>query len=67
FKQALLSEKERFAGAFAEQLLTYALCRPVGYIDNETIDQLTAALSENDDRLHSLIVAIVKSVPFRSK
>lgn len=67
FKAALLAEHETFAKAFSEKLLTYALGRPVGYIDRRTIDDLTAALNENDDRLRSLVQAIVASEAFRSK
>ena len=67
FKQALLAEKDRFARAFAEQMLTYALGRPVGYVDNATLEQLTAALRQHDYRLQSLLTAIVKSEPFQTK
>jgi len=67
FKQALLAEKDRFARAFAEQMLTYALGRPVGYIDNATLDRLTTTLAENDYRIQSLVSAIVTSEPFLTK
>ncbi|MEQ8789547.1 MAG: DUF1592 domain-containing protein [Pirellulaceae bacterium] len=67
FKTALMAERERFAKAFSEKLLTYALGRPVGYVDRRTIDELTAALDENDYRLRSLVQAIVASEAFRTK
>ena len=67
FKQALLAEKDRFARAFAEQMLTYALGRPVGYVDNTTLDRLTSTLAANEYRLQSLITAIVSSEPFLTK
>ncbi len=67
FKAALLAEKDRFERAFAERLLTYALCRPVGYADRETVDELTAVLAENDSRIQPLIHAIVLSEPFLTK
>jgi mono/diheme cytochrome c family protein len=67
FKQALLAEKDRFARAFAEKLLTYALGRPVGYIDHATLDRCTEALVRHDYRLQALVTAIVTSEPFRTK
>lgn len=67
FKQALLAEKDRFARAFAEQMLTYALGRPVGYVDNTTLDRLTSALTKNDYRIQALLTAIVTSEPFLTK
>ncbi len=67
FKAALLAEKEKFARAFTEKLLTYALCRPVGYVDHKTVDQLTTRLADDDYRIQTLIQAIVASESFRSK
>lgn len=67
YKSALLNEKEKFAHAFTEKMLTYALCRPVGYVDHPTVDHLTEALMRNDYRIQSLILAIVRSKAFQSK
>ena len=67
FKAALLAERGRFARAFTERLLTYALARPVGYGDRETVDDLVAALGADDDRIHALIHAIVRSEAFRDE
>lgn len=67
FKAALLTERDEFAKAFSEKMLTYALGRPVGYVDRQTVDQLTAALEKSDYRLRSLIHAIVASEAFRTK
>jgi hypothetical protein len=66
YKAALLAEKDTFARAFATKLLTYALCRPVGYVDHTTIDQCTAALKADDYRLQALIQAIIASPPFQT-
>lgn len=67
FKTALLAESDKFAKAFSEKMLTYALSRPVGYVDRGTVEQLTGALKRNDYRLRSLIHAIVASEAFRTK
>lgn len=67
FKQALLAEKDRFARAFSEKMLTYALGRPVGYVDDATLRQCTEALVKNDYRIRSLLTAIVTSEPFLTK
>lgn len=67
FKQALLAEKDRFARAFTQKMLTYALCRPVGYIDHEVVSQITEELAGNDYRMHTLILGVVSSDPFQTK
>jgi hypothetical protein len=67
FKAALLEEKDDFARAFSERMLTYALGRPVGYSDRDMIESLVNALQENDYRIQVLVQAIVKSEPFLTK
>jgi hypothetical protein len=67
FKAALLDERERFVRAFSEKLLTYALGRPVGYVDHQVVDQLCRALADNDLRIRSLVQAVVACEPFQTK
>ncbi len=67
FKQALLAEKDRFARALTQKVLTYALGRPVGYTDTATVEQITTQLAANQYRMHSLIQAVVASEPFLTK
>ena len=67
FKAALLAEKDKFARAFTEKLLTYALCRPVGYVDHKAVDQLMTELQNNDYRLQPLVQAVVASELFRNR
>lgn len=67
FKAGLTARQDKFARAFSTKLLTYALCRPVGYTDHEVVDSLTATLKQNDYRLQALILAIVASEPFGTK
>jgi hypothetical protein len=67
YKAALLAEKEKFIRAFSEKLLTYALGRPVGYVDNTTLEQITTTAVKSDHRLQDLIQAVVSSEPFLTK
>lgn len=67
YKAALLAEKEKFVRAFSEKLLTYALGRPVGYVDNTTLEQITKSAVKSDHRLQDLIQAVVSSEPFLTK
>jgi hypothetical protein len=67
FKVALLAEKERFAYAFTQKMLTYALGRPVGYIDNDTVKRITTVLEKNDYHLQDLLIGVITSEPFLTK
>jgi len=58
---------ERFARAFTEKMLTYALGRPVGYVDHKTVDAIVGELKDNDYRIRAMIQAIVASEPFLTK
>jgi hypothetical protein len=63
YKAGLLAEKDKFIRAFTEKLLTYALGRPVGYVDRSTIEILLST----EPRLQSLVYAVVGSEPFQTK
>jgi Protein of unknown function (DUF1588)/Protein of unknown function (DUF1585) len=67
FKAGLLTKKDKFARAFSSKMLTYALCRPVGYTDRQLVDSLTEELRRDDDRIQALVYAIVASEAFNSK
>lgn len=67
FKAGLLTKKDQFARAFSTKMVTYALCRPVGYTDRQLVDSLTEELLRNDYRIQSLVYAIVASEAFNSK
>ena len=67
YKAGLMAKKDKFARAFSTKMLTYALCRPVGYTDRRLVDSSTAELRRNDYRIQSLIYAIVASEPFNTK
>ncbi|MEE8350350.1 MAG: DUF1592 domain-containing protein, partial [Acidobacteriota bacterium] len=67
FKAALLEEKDAFAYAFSERMLTYALGRPVGFSDRDTIQSFVSTLQSNDFKIQALIKAIVASEAFQTK
>ncbi|MEM7010244.1 MAG: DUF1592 domain-containing protein [Verrucomicrobiota bacterium] len=67
FKAALLDEKDQFAHAFSERMLTYALGRPVGYSDRETVQFFVETLRSNEYRIQPLIQAVVASEVFNRR
>lgn len=67
YKSLLLEQKDKFARCLAIKMLTYALCRPIGYTDHETIDTLVAEMKGRDYRMQSLVKGIVLSQAFQTK
>lgn len=67
FKAALLSQKQAFIKGFTEKLLCYALCRPIGYGDHLTVDQIVADADQHEDRLQEIIEATVASTFFQTR
>ncbi len=64
-RSLLLREPERFAATVTERLLTYALGRGLTYKDAPTVREITRQAAQDDYRWSSLILAVVKSVPFQ--
>jgi Protein of unknown function (DUF1588)/Protein of unknown function (DUF1585)/Protein of unknown function (DUF1592) len=64
-RKLLLSHREQFVGTFTENLLTYALGREVEYHDLPAVRKITRAAAASDHRWSSLILGIIKSVPFQ--
>ena len=64
---ALLRRPELFAGTLTEKLLTFALGRGVEYYDAPAIRKILREAGPEKYRLSSLIVGIVKSVPFQMR
>jgi hypothetical protein len=62
-RKLLLSHREQFVGTFTERLLTYALGREVEYYDLPAVRKITR--DAGDSRWSSIILGIVKSVPFQ--
>ena len=63
----LLSRPDLFAGTIAEKLLTFALGRGVEHYDAPAIRRILRAAEPDGYRLSSLVVEIVKSVPFQMR
>ena len=63
----LLSRPELFAGRVTEKLLTFALGRGVEYYDAPAIRQILSETESDRYRFSSLILGIVKSVPFQMR
>ena len=66
-RKALLDRREAFVGATTEKLLTYALGRRVEYFDMPTVRTIVRDAGRNDDRFSSLVIGIVRSLPFQMK
>lgn len=67
YKALLLDQKDAFARCLAIKMLTYALCRPVGYTDHGTVDALVAGLKQNEYRIQALVKGIILSPSFQTK
>ena len=66
-KKILLEDADKFRRCLVEKLLVYALDREVNFTDNTLIDQLVHEMSSQDDSIHTLIHALVKSETFLTK
>jgi len=66
-KTALLDHPERFVNTVTEKLLIYAIGRGVEYYDATAVRAITREAARDDYRLTSLIMGVVKSVPFRMR
>ena len=67
FKDALLSEKERFTRGLAGHLLSFALARELGLVDEIILDEIVERVAEDGDRMQSLIKEVILSEPFLAK
>jgi len=67
FKDAILKHPEKFMRAFNEHLLSYALGRELKVTDKPAIDEITRRVLSDHGRFSTVIVEIVKSVPFGHK
>ena len=66
FKDAILAEKDRFARAFAEHMLSFALGREATAADATALDLITSRTKAADYRLQTLIHEVTQSAPFIS-
>ena len=67
FKDAILSEKDRFTRAFATHLLSFSLGRETGVADSPSLTRIVDATREDGYRIHTLIREIVLSDSFHHK
>ena len=63
----LLSRPELFAGTVTEKLLTFALGRGVDYYDAPAVRKIVREAEPDEYSFLSLILGIVKSVPFQMR
>jgi hypothetical protein len=54
-------------GTITEKLLTYALGRGVEYYDMPAVREIVTSAGRDDYRFSSLVLAIVRSVPFQMR
>ena len=66
-RQALMRRPDIFVHTMAEKLLTYALGRGLEYYDAPAIRAITREADRSQNAFSSLIMGIVKSVPFRMR
>ncbi|MEM8954164.1 MAG: DUF1592 domain-containing protein [Verrucomicrobiota bacterium] len=67
FKDAILTEKDRFTRALAGHLLSFALARELNAADAPALDNITANTAENEYRIQTLLKEVILSEPFLSK
>lgn len=63
-KAILLKQKNQFAHAFSEKLLTYALGRGIELSDKCHVDTIAKQVAKGDYKFSSVVLSIVKSDPF---
>jgi len=66
-RKLLLTRREEFVGAFVNNLLTYALGRGTEYYDMPSERAIMHQAAANDYRWSSLILGVVKSMPFQER
>ena len=60
-------KRAEFTRCLAEKMLTYALGRGLEFYDKCALDQITAGVSRKGHRFSSLILEVVRSVPFQQR
>ena len=66
-RNALLARPEVLAGTISEKLLTYALGRGLEHYDMPAVREIVRTAGRDDYRFSSLVLAIVRSVPFQMR
>jgi len=66
-QQAMLEKEDKFLGALASRLTTYALGRELGLADQPAVHAAVAAMKQEGTTVRALIKAIVSSDAFATK
>jgi hypothetical protein len=66
-KKVILENADKFRRCLVEKMLVYSLDREVNFTDEPLIQELVNEMSTQDDRMHSLIHALVASETFQYK
>jgi hypothetical protein len=66
-KAALLKHPDEFVDTVAEKLLMYAIGRNLQYYDAPAVRAITAEAAKQNTTLASLVIGVVKSVPFQMR
>lgn len=66
-EQGLLARPELFVGTMSEKLLTYATGRGLEHYDAAAVRKILRDAKDEDYRFSSLILGIVKSIPFQMR
>jgi hypothetical protein len=66
-RAALLAEREQFVKTVAGKLLSYGIGREVDHSDAPAVRSIVGASAADDYRWSSVILAVVKSVPFQMR
>jgi len=66
-KQALIRHPEQFVSTVAEKLLMYAIGRNIQYYDAPAVRAIVHGAAANNYTFSSLVLGIVKSVPFQMR
>jgi hypothetical protein len=63
-RNTILKYSDAFIGNLTENMMTYAVGRPLRYYDMPSVRAVTREASRNNNRMSSIILGIVKSTPF---
>ena len=67
FREAILSHPDRFVTTLTEKMLTYALGRGLEFYDMPAVRAISREMAHSNYRMSSLVLGIVKSLPFRMR
>jgi hypothetical protein len=60
-------KRDQFVRTLTEKMMIYALGRGLEYYDRAATDQIVKSVAQNQFRFSSLVLGVVKSVPFEQR